>query len=281
MPIPYIASAGFSLAAVFVWGTSDFIGGYATRRANAFQFTALAYVGGLFFTLAATQLTHPPFPSRAGMLWGLAAGVISGFALAVFYSALSSGRMGLTAPVAALLGAALPTLVDIRIEGAPGHWPLIGFALAAAGIWLIARPESDGSRPAGLGLAILAGVGFAGFYLCVQQAGSDSALWIAACSRVSSLIVATLIVIFSRKPLTLTRPLAGLSILTGVLDVGGTVLFIRASQSGRLDKALVISSLYPAVTVLLACLFLKERFTRWKFVGLLAALLAVPMITGG
>jgi uncharacterized membrane protein len=70
-------------------------------------------------------------------------------------------------------------------------------------------------------------------------------------------------------------------VLTGCIDSLGTILFVHASQTGRLDEAVVISSLYPAVTVLLARVFLKEHFTRWRFVGLLAALAAVPMIAGG
>jgi drug/metabolite transporter (DMT)-like permease len=71
------------------------------------------------------------------------------------------------------------------------------------------------------------------------------------------------------------------ALLTGCVDSIGTVFFVRASQSGRLDEAVVLSSLYPAVTVLLARLLLKEHFTRWRFVGLLAALAAVPMIAAG
>ena len=69
---------------------------------------------------------------------------------------------------------------------------------------------------------------------------------------------------------------------TGCVDSIGTILFVRASQTGRLEyEAVVISSLYPAITVLLARIFLKEHFTRWRFIGLLAALAAVPMIAAG
>jgi len=185
--------------------------------------------------------------------------------------------MGLTAPVAAVLGAAIPTIVAMFTEGLPGKVPVIGFVFAAAGLWLITRSE-DGTTPDGIGIAVLAGTGFAGFYLCVREAGDASAFWIASFTRVGGLIVTGLIVLGSRKFNDITAPGVRWGLLTGCIDSIGTMLFVRASQTGRLDEAVVISSLYPAVTVLLARLFLHEHFTRWRFVGLLAALAAVPMI---
>jgi uncharacterized membrane protein len=95
------------------------------------------------------------------------------------------------------------------------------------------------------------------------------------------LLITGAIVLLQRKFSEITAAGVRWGILTGCVDSLGTILFVRASQSGRLDEAVVISSLYPAVTVLLARMFLKEHFTRWRFVGLLAALAAVPMIAGG
>jgi drug/metabolite transporter (DMT)-like permease len=88
-------------------------------------------------------------------------------------------------------------------------------------------------------------------------------------------------VLVTRAPVALDRPRAALGMLAGFLDISASALFIFASQHGRLDEAVVITSLYPAMTVLLARLILKEHFSRWKFVGLLAALAAVPMIAAG
>ena len=103
-------------------------------------------------------------------------------------------------------------------------------------------------------------------------------MWTAALARVASFVVTGAIVLFERNFRDISRPSAALGVLAGCLDVTGSALFVRASQTGRLDAAVVISSLYPALTVLLARLLLKERFTWWKAVGMLAALLAVPMI---
>ena len=275
----------YTVASVFFWGTSDFAGGYGSRRANAFVLTAFSHICAfaLMFSVALAQ--HGEFPARASILWAIAAGSLGGFSLSLFYRALAMGQMGITAPIAALTGAAIPTLVDIALEGAPSRWTICGFALAILAIWLITRPEPSKEdaasiRPAGVGMAALAGVGFAGFYLCVHQA-TGSAAWIAAMSRIGSFTTTAIAVIVVRAPLTLDRPRAALGAFAGFLDVTASALFVYASQRGRLDQAVVISSLYPAVTVLLARIFLKEHFSRWRFVGLLAALAAVPLIAAG
>jgi drug/metabolite transporter (DMT)-like permease len=277
---PQVVTAAYGLAAVLAWGTSDFLGGYATRRANAFLFTAVVNVGGLLLVGTLAAATHAPFPSARSAAWVLAGGISGGTGLAIFYRALSSGRMGLTAPIAAVLGAAIPAVFSMFTEGLPGRIPLLGFAFAVLGLWLITRTE-EGSKPEGIGLAVLAGIGFASFYLCVRQAGDASALWIASLTRAGGLIVTTLIVLLIGKFRDITPAGVRWGVVTGCIDSMGTILFVHASQTGRLDEAVVISSLYPAVTVLLARVFLKEHFTRWRFVGLLAALAAVPMIAAG
>jgi len=266
-----------SLAAVFTWGASDFLGGYAARRANAFVLTAIAHISGLLLMAGVAVASHSPFPSRAAVAWALIGGLSGGGALAIFYRALATGRMGLTAPVAAVLGAAIPTVFGIFREGLPQAAQVAGFVLAAMGIWLISRSEDD-SHPEGIGMAALAGVGFAGYYLCVKQAGDSSAFWIAAVSKVASFTLTGIIVLVGRSARQIDRRGIAFGALAGCLDITGSVLFIRAAQTGRLDAAVVLSSLYPAVTVLLARFFLREHFTRWKALGMVAALLAVPMI---
>ena len=310
-PRSQFAPAACSLAAVFIWGTSDFTGGYASRRANAFVFTAFSHLCALILMVVLALAQHAPFPSRTSILWALLAGGIGGFSLAIFYRALAEGKMGLTAPIAALLGAAIPTLADIAMEGAPHAWTFAGFALAIVAIWLITRaepvrnsmqdsaPQSEedtdnqlddeqvddeektGAVPKGVAVAALAGVGFAAFYLCIRQAGAGSPLWIAAVSRAASFLATAVAVIVTKAPLRLDLPRAAMAAVAGSFDITGSALFIFASQHGRLDEAVVISSLYPAVTVILARLILKEHFSRWRFIGLLAALAAVPMIAAG
>lgn len=275
----------YSIAAVFLWGASDFSGGYGVRRANAFVFTAFSHFCAFSLMLLISLGEHAPLPSRASIMWSVLAGLLGGVALALFYRALASGQMGLAAPTAALIGAAIPTLADIALEGAPSRWSIAGFILAVLAIWLITRPEPQGNNdatghPKGVAMAALAGVGFAAFYMCMHQT-TGSPIFVAAIGRIASFVATAVVVIATSAPLALELPSIGIAMLAGFLDISGSALYIYASQRGRLDEAVVITSLYPAITVLLARIVLKEHFSRWKFVGLLAALAAVPMIAAG
>jgi drug/metabolite transporter (DMT)-like permease len=250
------------------------------RRANAFLFTAIVHISGMVLMGTLALIIHAPFPGNASLVWSLIAGSVGGLALALFYRSLASGNMGLVAPVAAVVGAAIPTIVTAFAEGLPGYRHALGFVVAGIGVWLISRAEGDAGRPEGLGMAVLAGIGFAGFYLCIHQAGDASALWASACSRVGSLLVTGVIVLFGRYLRTVPAPVLAIAIVAGILDITGSAVFIRAAQIGRLDDAVVLSSLYPAVTVVLARIFLHEHFSRARTIGMVAALAAVPMIAG-
>jgi len=272
--------AAYSLTAVGVWGASDFLGGVGVRRANAFLFTAIVHVSGMVVVGTLALLTRAPFPGNSSLTWSLIAGSVGGIALALFYRSLAAGNMGLVAPVAAVLGAGIPTVVTAFAEGFPGYRHVFGFLLAGIGVWLISRSEGGAGRPEGIGMAVLAGVGFAGFYLCIHQAGNASALWVAVCSRFASLLVTAVVVLAGRNVRAVPTTVLGMAMVCGVLDTTGSAAFVRASQIGRLDDAVVLSSLYPAITVLLARILLHEHFSRARTVGMLAALAAVPMIAG-
>ena len=286
IPAPSLPAV-FSLTAVGVWGASDFLGGLGARRANAFLFTSIVHLSGMVLAGALALSIGSPFPVGDGLRWALIAGAVGGTALALFYRALAGGQMGLIAPVAAVLGAGIPTIVTAFTEGVPGARQVFGFVLAGIGVWLISRTEEtengkeeNGTRPRGLGLAVLAGCGFAGFYLCIHRAGNGSALWIAVYSRFASFLVTLAFVIAGRQFRAVPRPVLAMAVAAGILDITGSTVFVRAAQLGRLDAAVVLSSLYPAVTVILARIFLHEHFSRARTLGMVAALAAVPIIAG-
>src|ERR1700738_1324032 len=122
--------AAYSLTAVGVWGASDFLGGAGARRANAFLFTAIVHISGMVLMGTLALITHAPFPGNASLVWSLIAGSVGGMALALFYRSLASGNMGLIAPVAAVLGAAIPTIVTAFTEGFPGYRHALRFCVA-------------------------------------------------------------------------------------------------------------------------------------------------------
>jgi drug/metabolite transporter (DMT)-like permease len=267
----------FSLGSVFCWGTSDFIGGYASRDANSVLVTAITNFTGLLSILIVASLSGSPTPGLANVAWAMAGGACGGSGLALFYRALASGNMGSTAPVAAILAAAIPAVFGMFTQGLPRTVQIAGFILAAFGIWLISR-SGEAGPPKGMNLAIIAGIGFAGFYIFAKQAGTGSALWLAASSRLGALIATGTWTLASKS----FHPAKSASLwwgaIAGVIDVSGSVFFFRALQVGRMDATVVLSSLYPVITVLLARIILKEHFTRWKTAGILAALAAVPLI---
>lgn len=276
-----------SLTAVGAWGTSDFLGGIGARRGNVFLFTSFVHLSGMLLAGALAFAIGLPFPDANSVYWSLAAGAIGGIGLALFYRGLAIGKMGIVAPVSAVLGAAIATVIAAFTEGIPSNRHLFGFLLAGIGVWLISRAEdqpaenkTNGVHPRGLGFAILSGSCFAGFFFCIHHAGQGSALWIAVCSRFASFIVTLAIVIAGWQFRAVAKPVLVIALATGLLEIGGSVVFVRASQIGRLDATVVLSSLYPAVTVILARIFLHEHFSRARTIGMLAALAAVPMIAG-
>jgi len=277
---PQYIPAAYSLTAVGVWGASDFLGGLGARRANAFLFTAIVHFSGMIAMGVLALATHTLFPGKTSLVWSALAGILGGLALVFFYRALSGGNMGLIAPVAAVLSAAIPTIVTAFQGGLPGARHILGFILAGVGVWLISRNEATGARPKGLGTAVLGGIGFAGFYLCIHRAGDASALWTAVFSRFASFVITAAFVLFGRQIRSVPAPVLAIAVTAGILDITGSAAFIRAGQIGRLDNAVVISSLYPAVTVVLARIFLHEHFSRTRTIGMVAALAAVPMIAG-
>lgn len=278
MPLPNtIFPAALSLGAVCAWGTSDFFGGYAARRANALILTTIAHAAGAAFMILLAVVTGAEFPSHSSIVWACASGLSGGGALALFYRALASGNMGLTAPVAAVVSASIPVIFSMAHDGFPGAAPISGFVLAGVGIWLVSRSEGN-DRPEGIGMAMLAGAGFAGYYLFIRQAGAGSPFWLSGLARIASLVLTAIIVLCTRSFRPMDRRGVNFGIFIGCIDVIGSALFVRANQVGRLDVAVVISSLYPVVTVLLARVVLKEHFTRWRVVGMIAAIVAVPLI---
>jgi drug/metabolite transporter (DMT)-like permease len=274
-----LTTAGLSLGSATAWGGGDFSGGLATKRADVFRVVAYAHAFGFLLMLGLAWLTREPVPGGASLVWGVAAGIAGGFGIAALYKALAIGRMGIIAPVAAVITGVLPVLVGISTEGLPDRIQLAGFGLALVSIWLIARPDGEIDTHRGLGLAVLAGVMFGLFLIAGRQAGHGGVFWPLVAARAASTVLMALIVAFSARD---TRPLSGALmpiLLSGLGDSMGNALFIAASRHGRLDVAAVLSSLYPASTVILARVLLKERISPMQNAGIVGALVAVALIS--
>lgn len=269
----------FGLAASLSWGSGDFNGGLASRKSNAASVATAAYGIGFVLLIGLALVTREPLPSATDVFWGGVAGVAGAVGLIAFYSALSIGRMGLAAPISAVLTAGLPVIFSAFTEGLPGPLQLGGFVLALLAITLISRPERSKGRPEGIGLALLAGCGFGAFFILISRVSSTETYWPLAVARFTAILFLLLYVLLKRQPALPAMKVAPFVLLAGVLDAFGNVFFVFATHSGRLDVAAVLSSLYPAATVLLAMIVLRERATRLQALGILLALIAVPLIS--
>ena len=269
----------FGLAASLSWGSGDFNGGLASRRANASSVVIAAYMAGFVLLVLLALLWREPLPSSIDMFWGGLAGMVGAIGLIAFYSALAVGRMGIAAPISAILTAALPVIFSAFVQGLPSIFQLLGFALALLAIGLISRPERAKGRPAGIGLALLAGFGFGCFFILISRVSHASTFWPLAMARLTSVLFLLIVVRMRRQPMLPGIEVLPLVLLAGTLDAIGNAFFVLAAHTGRLDVASVLSSLYPAATVILAALVLHERVTRIQAVGILIALVAIPLIS--
>lgn len=273
MPDPLAAGAGLASAAS--WGSGDFAGGLASRRASVWRIVFVSQaVGVAFMTLLALAVGEARPPTR-DLLVGVAAGASGAIGIVALYAALGIGQMGVVAPVTAILGAALPIVVGIAREGAPAPLAMAGIALAFPGVWLLSRAPGARSR-AGLGLAMLSGLGFGGFFVLIALASEASLVWPLLAARAATL-AAVALVLLARRESPVGAPL-GLSALAGVGDTLGNAFFVLAAAWGRLDTAAILASLYPAATVILARIVLKERLGRGQLVGLALTLVAIVLV---
>lgn len=272
----------FGLLSAATWGAGDFCGGLASKRANVYAVVITSQTLGIGLLLGLTLIFGEAFPPWRDLGWGAAAGMAGAMGLLALYRGLALGRMGLVAPVSAVGAAALPVIFAAFLQGLPEVLTVIGFATALAGIWLLSQPASPNVaafRLNDLGLPIAAGLGFGLFFVLIDQANNHAIFWPLIAARLASLSLITLIARANRQPVIPARPQLGLVALSGVLDAGGNAFFSLAVQVGRLDVASVLSSLYPASTVLLAWWLLKERLTRWQWAGVFVALTAIVLIT--
>jgi drug/metabolite transporter (DMT)-like permease len=212
-------------------------------------------------------------------LWGTLAGLCGMIGLGFLLRGFASGQMGIVAPVSAVLAAAIPVIFAAFTEGLPHELQLLGFGLALISIWLFSRPGPLGYRPAGFGMALLAGLGFGGFFILLSLVSENAIFWPLISGRLVACVLMAAFAFSTRRLVFTAHFPLGLLAFIGVIDVSGNLFFLLAVQMGRLDVSAVLVSLYPAVTVILARLVTGEKMTRLQVSGVIAAVLAIVLIT--
>lgn len=268
-----------ALSAAAAWGSGDFTSGLAARRIGPFHTVLISYTVGLLalviIALARQEQISPPID----LMWGALAGLSGMIGLGFLMSGFTNGRMGIVSPVSAVLATIIPVIFTALTKGLPPELQLLGFGLGLVSIWLLSRPEPLGGRPAGLGMALLAGLGFGGFFTLLDQVGEGAVFWPLVAGRLAACVLMLIFALSTRRPLIARVFPFGLLALAGILDVGGNLFFLLAIQSGRLDITAVLASFYPAVTAILARIITREEMARIQVIGVFAAVLAIVLIT--
>jgi drug/metabolite transporter (DMT)-like permease len=283
------ATVALSLTSAAIWGTSDFVGGIAARRLPSPAVVTLSHSLSLALLISLALVHGSTWPDTQSTVYGALAGVACGTGVMVLYKALALGGMGLTAAVSGVLAAVMPVVWAFATEGLPRAPQIAGILLAGVAIWMIARAPGSPSSKQAILLGAAAGGSFGCLYIFLKLAGRGGVLWPLACSRIASATLAAIVTWIGMRRAGRTNSNAklpwpgwavlGLIAIAGVFDASGNTFYTIATRLGRLDIAAVLSSLYPASTILLAAVLLKERTTLSQAAGMALALVAVVLIS--
>jgi drug/metabolite transporter (DMT)-like permease len=270
-----------ALCSAALWGTGDFIGGLSTRTLNVLVVLFWSQLVGLLGVAVWVGLSGAERPG-AVLLWAVAAGLSAAVGLGCLYRGMAVGAMGIVAPISAT-SPIVPLAVSVVGGDAPTAVQWVGIALALVGIVLVSRePGGAGPRFAeGVGLALVASLGFGLFLVGMGEAAQASTPWAITTARFSSVVALLIVLAATRTVPRVRRGLIVPVIAVGIFDTGANVLFAFATTHGSLGVVSVLSSLYPLATILLARAVLHERLGAGRTAGGLIALGGAALIAAG
>jgi drug/metabolite transporter (DMT)-like permease len=296
-----------ALAAAVLYGSADFLGGVAARRASVFAVLATTVPAGAAVVIVVALLGEAPglgsllghslgSPASVGgwgaVGWAAVSGICGATGLVAFYAGFATAPISVVAPVAALVSTVLPVGIAIAGGERPTFRMMAGGLLCLVAIVLVSAPPAGrrgrddpdaraAGRLRGLGYGVAAGAGFGLFFLCLKNAGQSGVLWPVAISRSAGTLVAVGIALATR-----TRPwrregggTGVIALVSGAVDAAANVCYVLATRAGLFGLAVVITSLYPGMTVLLARWVLGERMRWLQRAGLLLAAVGVVLLT--
>jgi drug/metabolite transporter (DMT)-like permease len=271
----------FSLISALAYGVSDFLGGIFAKRASAWQVAVVGQSSSAFFSLVAALLISGS-PTGSDIAYGALAGLGGGFGVAFLYRGLSTARMGVVAPLSAIGTALLPVIVGLAQGDRPSRYAVLGIVCAFPAIALISRVVDDNpAHRGGVVDGVLAGLGFGMLFVFLGQIGDDAGLFPLAASQVTSVLAVIITATVLRQTWVPRSRGAWSASMMGPLGATAQGAFLYATHHGLLSVVSVIASLYPASTVLLAAVVLREKIHGWQGVGLVFATLAVALVAAG
>jgi drug/metabolite transporter (DMT)-like permease len=279
----------YGLAAALIWGVADFSGGNASKKTNVLIVLILSQIIGVTFVIMAALSVEEEFTSTK-IGWSILAGISGVIGLILLYRGLAVGKMSFIAPISAVISTSLPVIFTFITEGIPNLMKVIGLLLAIIAIAMVSYEHSGDKTEHSLTqnflYALSAGIGFALFFVFIDQFEEGSVYWPLAILRITSisflLVILSITLLFTSKmkiDMSLRIVNYRLIFLAGLCDMLGNIFFTLSSQSGRLDIAASISSLYPLSTVGLARIFHNELIRPHQWLGIAIALSAVVLLT--
>ncbi|HUX40640.1 MAG TPA: DMT family transporter [Rectinemataceae bacterium] len=271
-----------SLLSALFYGLGDFSGGFATRKSPLLAVVTISQIGGAALALVFALADGSPFPRPVDVVWASAAGLCGLLGILMLYRGIAKGVVAIVSPVSALVSAVIPAMAGLAMGERPSAFALAGTLLCLPAILLLSW-ESGGAagrarRLESLLHGLAAGLGFGLFFIALSRTGHGSGIWPAFIARGTSLAALLIVASAARRPLVLARGSRLPAVAAGLADMGANILFLLASRSGLLSITAVVSSLFPAPTVVLARIFLKERIPPARIAGLGLAIAGVALI---
>lgn len=267
------------------YGAADFLGGLATKRGSTvFSAVVWSQATGLALVLLALPFLPAASPTAADLAWGAATGLAGGIGLALLYRGLAVGLMSVVAPVTAVCAVIIPVAVGFALGERPTGIAAAGVVLALVAIVLISQSgEAAEGRTAGTGvpIAIASGIAIGIFLVCLQRTGRSAGLWPLVPARIVSVSFIAIAGLVARQKLVPRRDSWPMVVGGGALDMVANVFYLVAVRQGSLSIVATLTSLYPAGTILLARIVLRERLRIVQQAGVACAVLAIVLIVAG
>jgi drug/metabolite transporter (DMT)-like permease len=274
-----LSSLFLALGASLAWGFADFFGPLVSRTLGLLPVIFWAQIGGVL-AIALAVAIRGQGPAGWAVLFAILASLCGMLGLFAYYRGMQEGAMSVVAPIAGI-SAIVPVIFGIASGDNPSTPQIAGIACALAGVGLASIEHHEGSPrvAAGVGLALLAAVGFGFYFPWMHAAGKVDFWWASLVFRATALLLLVAVVGARHTPLKLRPRDLAIAAAVGIGDTIGNVLFAASSKGGLVSLTSVLASLYPVVKVLLAASVLHERVARMQKAGIILTLTGVVLIS--
>ncbi len=277
--------AGLALLSSLMWGTADFLGGKLSKRFAPIAVTGVSQIFGLLTGLVLLLVTkgwlHPTLSFNGYFVNGVIAGITGFIGIVSYYAGLSTGKMGVIAPITSL-SAVIPLIYGLAKGEAPSTLQFAGMVVALTGCFMASGPEAkNGVSAKPLFLGILTAVMFGITMVFMARGSRTGSLLTMTSMRVTTVLVVLVIGVVVGSGGGFARSDIPMLITIGAADFLANVTLGIATTKGLISVALVLGSLFPVVTTILAYKYLCERMQRIQYVGAILAVAGVALISIG